>query len=654
MSELHRAGRLYRPLVLVAFLCLYCITFQFQTQAAETHQDQDAISLSKAVKKKALEVLQKALRAEEFWPSIHAAEALTLAGHGKEVQAFLEPKLKTEADDQHRCGLARELVRAGDRSKAAIMLNILEGDETHGHVHAAESLYKVNEIGNGNAMRAAMTQKENLTQSLMAAAALGRWGNPQAFVLLRKHLTDKEESIARISAWVLARIGDSSDIPALKTNLQRMQEPLSKLYFINALATLGDAESQAVLVKNLQSDNAVIRTYSAVFAGEARILTVKDRLIELLDDENIDVRVRSAQTLFALSQPKRPDSQEVVVRDVYPATAENPRYSEGSVIALRNGSLLYATTEFIGSGSDFAKARIISKTSQDGGRSWSEPRVLQKNIGGKNVMSVTLRYLGEKLEEKTPLALFYLVKNDLNDLKAYMRLSSDDAKSFGKPILVTAGEGYHVLNNDRVTRLSSGRLLAPVAWTADVRKVNHFTSFCFFSDDNGKSWNRAKGSVDYSKRGAMEPEVIELKDGRVLMIIRTQSGHIASSFSSDAGETWSEATSWGVRAPEAPTTLRRIPSTGDLLLIWNDTYSQGKGHGGQRTPLTAAISSDEGKTWRLKKQLETDPDHTYAYTSLAFHNGRAILSYYVGDKNGYISSRFRSLPIAWFYQADKK
>lgn len=654
MSDLRRTVSIFHTLLCIVAVPLFCSSGMLEPRchAAEA-EPADKIILSDAIHKKCLTVLRKAFHSDEFWPSMHAAEALSLTGHGNEVRLFLEPKLKTETDDQHRCGLAREMVRAGDRARASIMLNILEGDDPHGHVHAAESLYKVNEIGNGKAMRAAMAQQENFTQALMAAAALGRWGNPEAFALLRKHLSNEDESIARISAWVLARIGDSSDIPALQKNLERVQEPLSKLYFVNALATLGDEKGQAALVKNLQSEDPAVRTYSAVFAGEARILCVKDRLIELLDDDNVDVRVRSAQTLLVLSQKQSLDSQEAIVRDVYPATAKNPRYSEGSVIGLRNGDLLYATTEFIGSGSDHAKARIIARTSNDGGRSWSEPHVMQKNIGSNNVMSVTLRFLGEKLDESTPLALFYLVKNDLDDLKTYLKISTDQGQTFGKPILVTSGEGYHVMNNDRITRLSSGRLLAPVAWTADVRKVNHFISFCFFSDDNGLSWNKAKGSVDYSKRGAMEPEVIELNDSRVLMIVRTQSGHIASSYSKDAGETWSQPTSWGVRAPEAPATLRRIPSTGDLLLIWNDTYSQGKGHGGRRTPLTAAISSDDGKTWQLKKQIETDPNHAYAYTSLMFHQGRAILSYYVQKENGQISSRFRSLPISWFYKPAK-
>jgi sialidase-1 len=149
----------------------------------------------------------------------------------------------------------------------------------------------------------------------------------------------------------------------------------------------------------------------------------------------------------------------------------------------------------------------------------------------------------------------------------------------------------------------------------------------------------------------MEPEVVELSDGKLLMHIRTQLGHIAVSESGDGGETWTEPRSWGVRGPESPATLRRIPSTGDLLLIWNDTFREGEGHGGRRTPLTAAVSTDDGKTWSFRRDLETNDEDTYAYTSVFFHRGRALLSYYVeGGKPSRISSRFRSVPITWFYE----
>ena len=92
---------------------------------------------------KAEVVLREGLRSDEFWPAMHAAEAMTLARMGDEVIAYLQPKLAEEKDDQRRCGLARELVRAGQVEYAEVMFDILRGDDPHGHVHAAESLFKV-------------------------------------------------------------------------------------------------------------------------------------------------------------------------------------------------------------------------------------------------------------------------------------------------------------------------------------------------------------------------------------------------------------------------------------------------------------------------------------------------------------------------------
>ena len=86
------------------------------------------------------------------------------------------------------------------------------------------------------------------------------------------------------------------------------------------------------------------------------------------------------------------------------------------------------------------------------------------------------------------------------------------------------------------------------------------------------------------------------------------------------------------------------------MLIWNNTYAKAAGHGGKRTPLTAALSNDEGKTWHHVQNLETRSDRTYSYTSLVFVETRAILSYWEQDAaTGRLSARFRSVPVRWFY-----
>lgn len=607
--------------------------------------DADKIVLPDQVRERCLNILRDGMHGEEFWPSIHAAEGLTLGGHGDEVIRFLTPKLDTEKDDQQRCGIARELVRAGDKSKAEIMLKILTDKDPHGHVHAAESLYKVVEIGDGKAMRKAFQQNENVGQKLMAAGALGRCGNPQAMAFLRESLDHEDPEVLRIAVWILGRIGNPNDIPALKKQLPRCEEELLKAYVNHSLAALGDDDGLAAMAANLKDDDSAVRTYAATFAGDARALHLADSLTKLLDDEHPDTAYRAAQSLLMLAGPPPFDPAEDISQLLYPATQKNPRYTEGSIVALANGNLLFAVTEFQDGGSDFAKAHIVVRQSSDAGRTWSDKKVLQENTGGMNVMSVTLRRL-----PNGSIGLFYLQKNSHSDLRMYVRHSSDEAATFGKPIRVTNNDGYHVINNDRITVLSSGRLLAPAASTPDVQKVNHFVCHCYISDDNGSSWRNGTGEVDAPKRGAMEPEVIELDDGRLLMLIRTQLGDVGKSYSDDSGETWSKLTSLGVRGPEAPSTLRRIPSTGNLLLIWNNTYSEGEGHGGKRTPLTAAISSDEGESWTVVNNLESNPELTYSYTSLTFVRDRAIMSYWEsGPGKGQLSCRFRSLPVAWFY-----
>jgi sialidase-1 len=564
------------------FLLRLCLPlFLFACSSAEAaDKGLPTIALDAALRERCLAVLRAGLASDEFWPSMHAAEALSLEGRGSEVLKNLETR--SETDDQKRCGLAREAVRAGDRSKIADLLSILAKPETNGHTHAAESLFKVAEVGDGNHLRAALAQNVDLKFKLMAAAALARCGNGAALGIVRDHLKHDDREVKKIAAWILGQLGDSSDVPPLQAWLQTEDDPLARAYIVNALASLGDAEARKLLGENLSSQDPAVRTYSADFSGPARAVDFRDRLIALLDDDTLDVRVRAAQSLLALASPRKrlalpiPLSSEDISRDVYPADAGNPRYSEGSVAVLSDGSLLYATTEFIGGGADHATARIIGRVSRDGGGTWAEERVLQKNVGKQNVMSATLRRLVPGRQDG-PLGLFYAVKNGPADLKFYLRISDDEARTFVEPILVTDAPGYHVMNNDRVTVLSTGRLVCPIAWTADVFKAGggHFTCHCYLSDDGGKTWRKSAGEVDQPQRGAMEPGVVELAGGKLLMIVRTQLGHIATSISSDGGDHWSPPGKLPLKAPESPATIRRVPATGDLLLIWINHFEPG-------------------------------------------------------------------------------
>jgi sialidase-1 len=332
------------------------------------------------------------------------------------------------------------------------------------------------------------------------------------------------------------------------------------------------------------------------------------------------------------------------------ATDESPRNSEGDIVVLSDGSLLAAWTEFYGGARDDSAARISAKHSTDSGKTWGERFVLRENTGKQNVMSASFLRLSSG-----ELLLFYLEKHSRSDLDGVVVRSGNDGKAWSQPILITPEDGYFVTNNARVVQLSSGRIVAPFAYTPEVwKKGNVFKTVCYYSDDGGETWTRGKGECSAPKRGAMEPGLIEKADGTVLQIIRTQMGKQWFAESKDGCNTWTEAKPWTVVSPEAPATLAKLPGDRGWLVLHNPTIDPTDSHNGARTPLVAAISKDEGQTWSKPKAIESSPADTYSYISVDFHDGRALITYYLRHgkndlrKTEKISWKFKSVPLDWF------
>ncbi|MFO7901383.1 MAG: sialidase family protein [Pirellulaceae bacterium] len=131
--------------------------------------------------------------------------------------------------------------------------------------------------------------------------------------------------------------------------------------------------------------------------------------------------------------------------------------------------------------------------------------------------------------------------------------------------------------------------------------------------------------------------------GQLTMWCRTDQARQYVSYSENGGETWSELAASNIVSPRSPASLERVPSTGDLLLVWNHRDVANKE---PRTPLTLAVSTDEGQTWSHEKTLETDPEGVFCYTAIAFVDEHVLLSYYTGGGSG----RITRVPLAWIYQ----
>ncbi len=331
-----------------------------------------------------------------------------------------------------------------------------------------------------------------------------------------------------------------------------------------------------------------------------------------------------------------------------PQREGNPRNSEGDFIQLKDGRLLFVYSHFDGGYGDDAGAYLAGRFSSDDGLTWTdEDVVILPNEGDINVMSVSLLRL-----QSGEIALFYLRKNSSKDCHLYMRVSTDEAQTWSEPTLCIPREGYFVVNNDRVIQLKSGRLLAPAAaygWAT-----------CFLSDDNGKTWYQSDTEVkDWTgvRGGLQEPAVIELKDGRLMMVCRTALGRQYGSWSEDGGITWSSpAEPLNIISPRVPCAIERIPATGDILLVWVDHSDAplsllGGYFGGKATPLRAAISRDEGLTWENVKTLEDDPDGYYVYPAIEFVGDRVLLAYCAGNEPYHMAkTQITVFDVDWLYE----
>jgi len=328
------------------------------------------------------------------------------------------------------------------------------------------------------------------------------------------------------------------------------------------------------------------------------------------------------------SAPKgKPLIRHVVIEA---ATAETPRSDTASIAELSDGRLMVVYHKYERGrhgGRDHGKCTIWSKISRDGGRSWREPRMLVDVApGDMNVQAPAL------LRLKSGKLLLICLRAHQSGGSSTMCVfsSTDDARSFGPLGPIWRRSKGQLLQGgaSSLVELESGRLVLPFHGGSGNQWKQKNSAWCFASEDKGKTWQRST-TVELPKRGAMEPSVAQLADGTLLMSLRTQLGGPYLSRSTDEGKTWSRAVFSGLEGGESCTCLRPIPGTKDVVLLWNNgTYNKKHHHFGQRTPLTAAISSDKGQSWRIVGTIADDPKAEYTNLDCFFTSkGDAVLTY---------------------------
>jgi len=348
------------------------------------------------------------------------------------------------------------------------------------------------------------------------------------------------------------------------------------------------------------------------------------------------------------------------------------KLDEAMVMALLPDERLIAV--FGGSGPNGQEA--IARYSSDGGHTWSGPETLftlPQDMGVWGLHYVLTDHNGElhlfyTTDAKTAGKGLYEMRFDI-----YHVGSANGRTSWKPPVFVR--KGYHGSMLSAI-ELKNGRLVLPICYLTPrvwskrgtgfdaFTDMGRFSSGVVYSDNGGASWHESSVELKVPSPyigadGIIEPIALELKDGRAWLLLRTQLGRFFESLSQD-GATWTKPTPTSILSSDSPPSVTRLKD-GRIVMLWNNCLRFSYAQGGRHV-LHAAISEDEGQTWRGYREVAQNPfvdeppppngDHGVSYTlPVRTRDGEIITPISVGGTGGMWLMRFNP---EWLYETSRK
>ncbi len=257
---------------------------------------------------------------------------------------------------------------------------------------------------------------------------------------------------------------------------------------------------------------------------------------------------------------------------------------------------------WVGNG-DSPNGFFMLSTSDDGGSTWSKPRVVIDPTDPPKAPQRRSLVGNIWMDPLGRLWCFFDQSLGYFDGRAgdwFIRCDDPDAADpvWTKPVRFADG-----CTLNKPTVLKTGEWLLPVSlWTRDrigpaslkdahrdldaIRMANVYAS-----TDHGQTWTR-RGGVAFPGTDFDEHMIVEKQDGRLWMLARTKLG-ISESESTDRGATWSTPKPSSIQNTSARFFIRRLAS-GNLLLVKNGPLDVRLP---RRSSLTAFLSLDDGATW---------------------------------------------------------
>ncbi len=256
-------------------------------------------------------------------------------------------------------------------------------------------------------------------------------------------------------------------------------------------------------------------------------------------------------------------------------------------------------------GSHEGAADVVIWSARKEGAPWSRPTVVARGEQSG----------GEQLPTWNPvlfrsrsglLMLFYKVGPNPSSWWGMVMSSRDEGVSWTKPRRL-ADDILGPIKNKPI-QLDDGTILAPSStedhgWHVDIES----------SADDGENW-RSGGPLNSDDLLVIQPTLIDHGDGKIQMLVRNrrrlanEPQRIMQSWSDDRGRTWRSFTPSPLPNPDSGIDAVGLRD-GTAVLVFNDTATG-------RSPLTVAISRDQGTSWTRALELENEVGQEFSYPAI--------------------------------------
>ena len=234
------------------------------------------------------------------------------------------------------------------------------------------------------------------------------------------------------------------------------------------------------------------------------------------------------------------------------------------------------------------RGRLTFLTSPDGGESWSHATVISAGSDSRNpAFGVTAdgTLLASFIENINYIDGENLAREDFRPTPLYLARSEDNGETWSTELARVDGRDSWSVGSPfgRIITLSDGALLMTWYLTGTASTIR--------SHDGGRTW---VDPVEISDGGYNETSVVELGEGRLLVVMRRDVGDgLRQSDSEDNGYTWTE--------PRRITGPAEHP--GDIIRLQDERVLLTYGRRVTPFGIQGMVSHDDGKSWDESNKL---------------------------------------------------